>query len=81
MKELRVDRILEGTVGFQEYKNLVNPGSHNLEGSLRPIPKNSVNPDFFQRYASKNRVMKKRPVELLISTKSFAPCANSKFAG
>ena len=24
----RVDRILEGAVGVQEYKNSVNPGSH-----------------------------------------------------
>ena len=26
MKEVRVDRILEGAVGVQEYKNAVNPG-------------------------------------------------------
>ena len=26
LKEVRVDRILEGVVGVQEYKNSVNPG-------------------------------------------------------
>ena len=34
LKEVRVDRILEGAVGDQEYKNSVKPGSHNLEGHL-----------------------------------------------
>ena len=34
LKEVRVDRILEGAVGVQEYKNSVKPGSHNLEGYL-----------------------------------------------
>ena len=27
LKEVRIDRILEGAVGVQEYKNFVNPGS------------------------------------------------------
>ena len=34
LKEIRVDRILEGAIGVQEYKNSVNPGSHNLEEYL-----------------------------------------------
>ena len=35
-KEIRVDRIMEGSVCVQEYKNSVNPGAHNLhlEGYL-----------------------------------------------
>ena len=34
LKVFRGDRILESAVGVQEYKNSVNPGSHNLEGYL-----------------------------------------------
>ena len=34
LKVFRIDRILEGKLGVQEYKNSVNPGSHNLEGYL-----------------------------------------------
>ena len=37
MKEVRVDRILEGAVGVREYKNSVKPGSHNLEGYLKIV--------------------------------------------
>ena len=70
MKEIRVDRILEGVVGVQKYKNSVNTGSHivsedmylqiaqGLQNSCTPERafQNSVNPEHFQRYASKHKM-------------------------
>ena len=34
LKEVRVDRILAGAVGVQEYKNSVKPASHKQSGGL-----------------------------------------------
>ena len=67
LKVFRVNRILEGAVGVQEYKNSVNPGTHlkiSLQICVTQIDRifillnaysafqNSINPEHFQRYAS-----------------------------
>ena len=68
MNVLRVDRILEGVIGIQEYKNSVYPGSNLFIGissnvwsrvdriivllNANSAFQNYVNPQNIQRYAS-----------------------------